>query len=260
MSQIALLMMGEGEAWYRGERLPGREALDAAGIPVPGLQARDGLACINGSNLTAGMASLELYDAERWLKQADIATALTLEALNANLKPYDGRLHELRGFSGAVASAANIMRCIEGSDLLKGRRTRVQDAYSMRSSPQVIGAARDQLRWARSQLEIELNGVGDNPIFGITSALRRALSGAGIGGKLRPHDLRHRTASHLVRAGVDLETVRRIGGWASLEMVQRYVHADEDQMVDAVSRLSSMATAAAAASLPDTGTATAWER
>lgn len=83
----------------------------------------------------------------------------------ANLKPYDTRLHDLRGFQGAVTSSKNIRKMIEDSDLLKGIKTKVQDAYSMRSTPQVIGAARDQLRWTRSQFEIEINGVGDNPIF-----------------------------------------------------------------------------------------------
>ncbi len=166
MSQIALLMMGEGEAFFKGERLTGSQALEKAGIPVPGLQARDGLACINGSNLINGMGCLAVYDAERWLVQAEIATAMTLEALKANLKPYDSRLHELRGFQGAVTSAMNIRKMVEGSDLATGKeKVKVQDAYSMRSTPQVIGAARDQIRWTRSQLEIEANGVGDNPVF-----------------------------------------------------------------------------------------------
>jgi histidine ammonia-lyase len=165
MSQIALLLLGEGEAFYRGERLPGKTAMEKAGIPIPGLKARDGLAAINGSNLTSGMACIQIYEAEKFLKQADIATALTLEALMANMKPYDPRLHSLRGFKGAVTSAENIKRVIDGSDLLGKVKVKVQDAYSMRSTPQVNGAARDQLRWTREQLEIELNGVGDNPIF-----------------------------------------------------------------------------------------------
>ncbi len=165
MSQIALLMMGEGEAFYKGERYTGEKAFELAGIPVPGLQARDGLAVINGSNLIAGMGCIQVYEAERLLKQFEIAAAMTLEALMANLKPYDTRLHALRGFQGAVTSSKNIRKMIEGSDLLKGMKTKVQDAYSMRSTPQVIGAARDQLRWTRSQFEIEINGVGDNPIF-----------------------------------------------------------------------------------------------
>ena len=165
MSQIALLLMGEGEAFYQGERLPGKVAMERAGIPIPGLKARDGLAAINGSNLITGIAALEIYEAERLLKQAEIAAAMTLEALMANLKPYDERLHKIRGFQGAITSASNIKKMIEGSDLLKGMKVRVQDAYSMRSTPQVLGAARDQIRWTRSQIETELNGVADNPIF-----------------------------------------------------------------------------------------------
>ncbi|MCF7859575.1 MAG: aromatic amino acid ammonia-lyase [Candidatus Cloacimonetes bacterium] len=165
MSQIALLMMGEGEAYYQGKRYPGKVALEMAGIKIPGLKARDGLATINGSNLLTAIAALIIYETERFLKQAEIAAAMTLEALKANLKPYDKRLHQLRGFQGAITSAENIKKITADSDLLKGMKVKVQDAYSMRSTPQVIGAARDQLRWTRSQIEIELNGVGDNPIF-----------------------------------------------------------------------------------------------
>jgi histidine ammonia-lyase len=166
MSQIALALMGEGECFFAGERMPSARALERAGIPVPGLQARDGLAAINGSNLITGIGCLAVYDAERWLVQSEIAAAMTLEALKANMKPYDARLHVLRGFQGAVTSAANLRKVMEGSDLLAGKtKTKVQDAYSMRSTPQVVGAARDQIRWTRSQLEIELNGVADNPVF-----------------------------------------------------------------------------------------------
>jgi len=166
MSQIALILMGEGEAFFQEQRLPGNIALEKAGIPIPGLKARDGLAAINGSNLMSGMGCLQIYEAERFLKQAEIAAAMTLEALLANMKPYDPRLHRLRGFQGAVTSAENIKKVIDGSDLLTGKmKVKVQDAYSMRSTPQVIGAARDQLRWTRSQFETELNGVDDNPIF-----------------------------------------------------------------------------------------------
>jgi histidine ammonia-lyase len=166
MSQIALLLMGEGEAWYQGERLPGDQAMEKAGIPIPNLQARDGLATINGSNLLTAMSAIQLFDMNRWLKQAEIACAISLEALLANLKPYDSRVHSLRGFKGSMRSASAILKCIAGSDLATGKmKTKVQDAYSMRSSPQVIGAAHDAIAYARSQVEIELNGVGDNPIF-----------------------------------------------------------------------------------------------
>jgi len=166
MSQIALLLMGEGEAYFSGERLPGHEAMQRAGIEIPGLQARDGLATINGSNLLTAMSALHIYEMERFLKQAEIAAAMSIEALLGNMKPYNSKLHELRGFKGAVTSAANIRKVVEGSDLTTGKmKTKVQDAYSMRSTPQVIGAAHDALVYARSQVEIELNGVGDNPIF-----------------------------------------------------------------------------------------------
>jgi histidine ammonia-lyase len=166
MSQIAELLMGEGEAFYKGDRMTGMEAFEKSGIPIPGLQARDGLAIINGSNLLTAMSAIHLYDINRWLKQAEIACAMSLEALLANLKPYDERLHKMRGFSGAVRSALAILKCINGSDLQTGKlKIKVQDAYSMRSTPQVIGAAHDVVAYAKSQVEIELNGVGDNPIF-----------------------------------------------------------------------------------------------
>jgi histidine ammonia-lyase len=181
MAQLALLFMGEGEAFYRGERLPGAEAMRRAGIAIPGLQARDGLAAINGSNLLTAMSALHLYDMARWLKQAEIAAAMSIEALLGNLKPYSVTLHRLRGFPGAVTSARNIMAVLEGSDLTTGKmKTKVQDAYSMRSTPQVIGAARDAIAWARSQVEIELNGVGDNPIF--VPEQRLTLTGANFQG------------------------------------------------------------------------------
>jgi len=181
MSQIALLLMGEGEAFYKGERLPGRAAMERAGIPIPGLQARDGLAAINGSNLTTAISALQLYDVNRWLKQAEIACAMSLESLIANLKPYDVRLHRERGFPGAIRSAQAIMRCIQGSDLVSGKiKTKVQDAYSMRSTPQVIGSAHDAVAHARRQIEIELNAVADNPIFLVEHKL--ALTGANFQG------------------------------------------------------------------------------
>lgn len=166
MSQVALILLGEGEAYFNGEKMSGKDAMEKAGIPIPGLKARDGLATINGSNFIAGIGSLFIHDIEKLISQAEIAAAMSLEALLANMKPYEATLHELRGFKGAITSAANIRKVIEGSDLISGKMsTRVQDAYSMRSTPQVIGSARDQLSHTRKQFEIELNGVMDNPIF-----------------------------------------------------------------------------------------------
>ncbi|MHA1346211.1 MAG: HAL/PAL/TAL family ammonia-lyase [Candidatus Heimdallarchaeaceae archaeon] len=166
MSQIALLLLGEGKAYYEGELLDGKEAMDKAGIEVPGLKARDGLAAINGSNLLTAMSAIFLYDSLRFIKQAEIACAMSIEALMGNMKPYTPLLHEARGFPGAVRCAKSLTKLFKGGDLYEGKlKVKVQDAYSMRSAPQVLGAVHDALAWARSQVEIELNGVGDNPVF-----------------------------------------------------------------------------------------------
>jgi histidine ammonia-lyase len=165
MAQMALVPMGEGEAFYKGERLPGKEAMDRAGIPVIVYEARDGLATINGSNVIVGLGVLEIYDAERWIKNSEVAAAMTLEVLNANMKAYDERLHKVRGYPGALDASENIRKITEGSELLAQKGKKVQDCYSLRSTPQVMGAARDALKWARYMLETELNGAADNPTF-----------------------------------------------------------------------------------------------
>jgi histidine ammonia-lyase len=165
MAQMALVPMGEGEAFFENERMPGKTAMEKAGIPTIVYEERDGLATINGSNMIAGLGALEIYDAERWVKNSEISSAITLEVLNANMKAYDSRLHEVRGYPGAIISARNIRQITEGSELLLQKGKKVQDAYSLRSTPQVIGSARDALKWARYMFEIELNGAADNPTF-----------------------------------------------------------------------------------------------
>jgi len=165
MAQMALVLIGEGEAFYKGRRLPGTEAMKAAGIPTVVFRERDGLSCINGSNVITGMGCLQVHDAERWLRTQEVALAMTLEALNANMKAYDPRVHEVRGYPGAQTCAANVRTITEGSELLQRPGKKVQDAYSLRSSPQVIGAAKDALVWSRYMLEIELNHAADNPTF-----------------------------------------------------------------------------------------------
>ncbi|MDD8031584.1 MAG: histidine ammonia-lyase [Acidobacteriota bacterium] len=165
MSQIALVLMGEGEAFYQGERLPARKALEKAGIQPIVFQARDGLATINGSNVITGLGALEVHDTLRWIKHSEIVSAMTLEVLNANMEAYDNRVHQVRGYPGAIIAAENIRKITQGSELLAQPGKKVQDAYSLRSTPQVIGAARDAWQWARYMLEVELNGAADNPIF-----------------------------------------------------------------------------------------------
>jgi len=181
MAQIALVLLGEGNAYYKGKVLTGKKAMEKADIPIPGLQARDGLAVINGANLLTAMSAIFLYDAYKWLKQAEIAAAMSLEALKANMTPYNEKLHQARGFKGAVKTARTLHHLTKEGDLSKGKlKTKVQDAYSMRSTPQVIGAAFDALDYARSQVEIELNGVGDNVVFFPDEDLQ--LSGANFQG------------------------------------------------------------------------------
>jgi len=165
LGQGALVLLGEGEAFYRGERMSGKEAMDKAGVKTLVFEARDGLATINGSNLVAGMGSLQVYDAERLIKTSEIAAAMTLEALTPNMLAYDARLHKARGYEGAVDCAENVRRIVEGSEILKQKPKKVQESYSLRSTPQVVGAAKDTLKFSRKMFEIEINGAGDNPLF-----------------------------------------------------------------------------------------------
>jgi histidine ammonia-lyase len=165
MSQAAITLLGEGEVFYQGARLPAAEGMKNAGISTIVFHERDGLAAINGSDVITGMGCLQVYDAERWLRTQEIALAMTLEALNANLMAFDPRIHLVRGYPGAQESAENIRRLTAGSGLLNRPGKKLQDAYSLRSSPQVIGAARDAFRWTRKMIEIELNHAADNPVF-----------------------------------------------------------------------------------------------
>jgi len=165
MSQLALVLLGEGEAYYQGKRMSGADAMKAAGVAPIQFEARDGLASINGSNMTAGWGAMQLLDADHYFKVSEIAAALTLEVVNANMAAYDERIHKVRGYAGAVTCAENVRRLTDGSVMLQQPGKKVQDAYSLRSTPQVVGSAKDALKWARQMFETELNGVGDNPIF-----------------------------------------------------------------------------------------------
>ncbi|MGZ4814158.1 MAG: HAL/PAL/TAL family ammonia-lyase [Terriglobales bacterium] len=165
MAQMAITLMGEGEVFYQGKRLPAKEGMAQAGIPTITFRERDGLAAINGSNFITGMGCIELYDAWQLIRTNEVALAMTLEALNANMKAYDERIHYVRGYPGAQECAENIRHLTAGSELLQRPGKKVQDAYSLRSSAQVIGAARDAWKWSRQMLEIELNHAADNPVF-----------------------------------------------------------------------------------------------
>ena len=165
MAQLALVMIGVGEAFYKGERLPATEALKRAGLEPLTFYARDGLASINGSNVIAGAGCLQMCDTINFIKSAEIAASMTLEALNANVKAFDERVHKIRGFSGAVKCASHLRQVMADSEVLEREGKNVQDAYAMRSTPQVVGSLWDAAAYAIKQFEIEINGVGDNPIF-----------------------------------------------------------------------------------------------
>ena len=181
MSQIALVLLGEGKAYYNSELLDGEEAMSKAGIAIPGLEARDGLSVINGSNLLTSMSALFIYDTIKWIKQAEIAAAMSYDALLANPGPLNHMIHAARGFPGSMKSAASLRKNLANGDLInKIIKTKLQDAYSLRSTPQVIGAVIDSIEYCRTQVEIELNGVGDNPIFFVNEGIQ--LSGANFQG------------------------------------------------------------------------------
>lgn len=165
LSQMGLVVIGEGKAYYQGKILSGKQALKKAGIkPVP-LAYREGLAIMNGSQFMTAIAAFNIYDAERLIKQTEIVCSMTIDVLNCVQKAYDVRYSAVRPYKGQNESAENLRRLMEGSEILKQPKKNVQNAYSLRSVPQVSGACRDALDYVRKITEIEMNSVADNPIF-----------------------------------------------------------------------------------------------
>jgi histidine ammonia-lyase len=165
LAHLALVLMGQGEALYRGERLPGGEALRSAGLEPIGLAAKEGLALINGTTAMAALGALAVHDALGLCDVADVAGALSLEALAGVLDAFDPRLHALRPHLGQQESAANVLRLTQGSELLAKRGEKVHDPYCLRCIPQVHGAVRDAVEYARGVISIELNSAIDNPLI-----------------------------------------------------------------------------------------------
>jgi len=167
LAHLALALMGEGELLDDGRRVPSGPALAAAGLAPLRLAAREGLALVNGTQAMTASGALTLLLSERLLAQADIAGALTVDALLGSARPFDERLAALRPHPGHAAAAANVRALLDGSPLLASHAGcgKVQDAYSLRCIPQVHGAARDALAHARRVLAIEVNAVTDNPLF-----------------------------------------------------------------------------------------------
>jgi len=166
LAHLACVLIGEGEARYQGEVLPGAEAMARAGIEPVELGAKEGLALINGTAVTAALGALVTLRAENVLRAADIAGALSVEALRGTPAAFDPRVHLVRPHPRQVDSAAYLRRLLKGSTFVRPHDPRdIQDAYSLRCIPQVHGAVRDTAAYARWALEIELNSVTDNPLI-----------------------------------------------------------------------------------------------
>ena len=166
LAHLGLVLIGEGEATVGGELLPGREALARAGLAPVALSAKEGLAIINGTHLMAAAGALAVRDARRLLDAAVVAVALSLEAFKGSTVPFDGRLHELRGQPGPAAVAARLRGLLEGSGVVASHADcgRVQDPYTLRCAPQVLGAVSDALDYIEAAIERELGAVTDNPL------------------------------------------------------------------------------------------------
>src|SRR5581483_8948707 len=166
LAHLALPLVGEGEAWFGGERLPGAEALARAGLEPQTLQAKEGLSLVNGTQFMAALAALGLVRARRLAKTADIACALSLEALQGSRTSFLPQIHALRPLRGQQDSAANVLALLDGSAINEAHRwcDKVQDAYSLRCAPQVHGATRDLLDYVDYTVSVELNAATDNPL------------------------------------------------------------------------------------------------
>lgn len=169
LSHMAAVLIGEGEAIYKGKRMPGGKALRAAGIKPVVLEAKEGIALNNGTQAMTAVGVLALYDAEHLADIADIAAAMSCEAVKGKSAAFDERVHQLRPHSGQLVSARNIRSMTRGSDLVNRSDDdtigKVQDSYSIRCAAQVHGATRDALAYVRRVLEIEINSATDNPLI-----------------------------------------------------------------------------------------------
>src|ERR1017187_9421620 len=168
LAHLALVIIGEGEAIYKGERIPGGEALRRAGLQPMQLAAKEGLALLNGTQAMTAVGALAVARARRVTQLADLAGAMSLEALMGTPAAFDPRIHAARPHAGQIASAAPLVRLLADSEIRESHREhdkRVQDAYCLRCMPQVHGAVRDVLAHVASVLEIEAGSATDNPLI-----------------------------------------------------------------------------------------------
>lgn len=166
LAHMVLPMIGEGEAEYKGQLLSGKEAMEAAKIKTVVLKAKEGLALINGTQAMMGNAVLAVYDAEKLLKQSDIVAAFTIDALGGIIDAFDERVHIVRPHRGQIDSAENIRNILKESErITRQAEKRMQDAYSLRCTPQVHGASRLAFDYVKKTVETEINSVTDNPLI-----------------------------------------------------------------------------------------------
>ncbi len=184
LSHLALVLMGEGEAVHGGERLPGGEALRRVGLEPLTLEAKEGLALNNGTQVQTGIGALALLAAERAVETAEVAGAMSLEGLRGTPVAFDEAIQRVRPHPGQATSAARLRALLRDSEIRESHRhgdPRVQDAYSLRCMPQVHGAARHAFAFARQVLEVEANSATDNPL--IFPEEERVLSGGNFHGQ-----------------------------------------------------------------------------
>lgn len=166
LAHMVLVLIGTGEAWYHDERMPGSRALALAGLNPVRLTAKEGLALINGTQAMTAVAALACRDAQILKDSAEMAAALTIQALRGIIDAFDARIHAVRGQPGQIQSAECIRSLLSGSRLVTRQgEERIQDAYALRCTPQVHGASRDALGYVRAAIEREMNAVTDNPII-----------------------------------------------------------------------------------------------
>ncbi len=166
LAHLALVLIGEGEAYLDGLRLPASQALARAGVVALELAPKEGLALINGTQVMTAVAALALADAERLTAAADVVAAMSVDAMEGTDTAYLAEIHAARPHEGQVESAANLWALLQGSEIRGAHEScsRVQDAYSLRCTPQVHGAARDALAHLRAKLAVEINAATDNPM------------------------------------------------------------------------------------------------
>lgn len=187
LSHIVLVMLGEGEAEYGGIVMSGREAMKKAGVPPVTLDVKEGVALNNGTQMMTAVAALTIHEAENLVQTAEVAAAMSLEALFGIIDAFDERIHNVRPHRGQVKSARNIVRLLSGSRLVKPASEAVkesgysQDPYSLRCIPQVLGSVRDAISYVRRVVEVEINSATDNPL--VFSEDGECLSGGNFHGQ-----------------------------------------------------------------------------